>query len=190
METTDTAATPTTPTGPAASTTPTTAATPAAAPGRHGVTVRHNFETAHRLPHLGGKCTNLHGHSWWVEVSVAAPALAASTVVEFGGFKAELRSWIDTHLDHGAMLGSDDPLAKTLADHGSKLFRFGAPEPLPSEEVAADLPHPTVEAVAVLLGRVAEGVLAGLDHAPGARIEGVRVTETHVNCAEWRGGPA
>ncbi|GAA0988361.1 MULTISPECIES: 6-pyruvoyl trahydropterin synthase family protein [Nocardiopsidaceae] len=166
----------------------TTAAT--YAPAHHGVTVRHNFETAHRLPHLGGKCTNLHGHSWWVEVSAVAPALDSSTVVEFGAFKAELRSWIDTHLDHGAMLGVDDPLAKVLADHGSKLFRFGAPQPLPAEEFAANLPHPTVEAVAVLLGRVAMDVLVGLGHAPGARIEGVRVTETHVNSALWRGGSA
>ena len=121
-------------------------------PDRHGVTVRHNFETAHRLPHLGGKCTNLHGHSWWVEVSAVAPTLDSGTVVEFGTFKSALRSWIDTYLDHGAMLGFDDPMAKLLADHGSKLFRFGAPDPLPAEEPASDLPHPTVEAVAVLLG--------------------------------------
>ncbi|WP_159942541.1 6-pyruvoyl trahydropterin synthase family protein [Nocardiopsis sp. FR6] len=157
-------------------------------PDRHGVTVRHNFETAHRLPHLGGKCTNLHGHSWWVEVSAVAPTLDSGTVVEFGSFKSALRSWIDTYLDHGAMLGFDDPMAKLLSDHGSKLFRFGAPDPLPAEEPAADLPHPTVEAVAVLLGRVAEEALAGLAHVPGTRIDTVSVTETHVNNAVWRSG--
>ncbi|MFC7328857.1 6-pyruvoyl trahydropterin synthase family protein [Marinactinospora rubrisoli] len=154
----------------------------------HSVTVRHNFETAHRLPHLAGKCMNLHGHSWWVESTVAAPALRDGTVVEFGLFKAELRTWIDTHLDHGAMLGADDPLAKLLPDCSSKLFRFGAAAPSPAERFAADLPYPTVEAVAELLARVSADLLLGLDHAPGARVRRVRVTETHVNAAEWQSG--
>ncbi|PRX97830.1 6-pyruvoyl trahydropterin synthase family protein [Allonocardiopsis opalescens] len=150
------------------------------------VTVRHNFETAHRLPHLAGKCVNLHGHSWWAEVTVTAPGLLDGTVVRFSAFKAELREWIDRHLDHGAMLGAADPLAKLLPDCGSRVFRFGAADPLPHERPAADLPYPTVEAVAELLARVSTGLVARLDRAPGARVTRVHITETHVNAAEWR----
>lgn len=29
-------------------------------PTAHQITVEHSFETAHRLPHLGGKHTSLH----------------------------------------------------------------------------------------------------------------------------------
>jgi 6-pyruvoyltetrahydropterin/6-carboxytetrahydropterin synthase len=57
----------------------------------HLVTIRHNFETAHRLPHLPGKCQSLHGHSWWAEVTVAASELSrGGLVVEFGALKKEV----------------------------------------------------------------------------------------------------
>ncbi|MGW4694852.1 6-pyruvoyl trahydropterin synthase family protein [Kitasatospora cineracea] len=151
----------------------------------HTVTVRHNFETAHRLPHLSGKCENLHGHSWWAEITVAAPVLAAGTVVEFGAFKRALREWIDTFLDHGAMLGANDPLAPVLAGQGSKLFRFGADDPTEQEQHAAGLLWPSVEAVAELLSRVAAEALHTLPRAAGAYVSHVRVAETAVNAASW-----
>ncbi|MEV7781363.1 6-carboxytetrahydropterin synthase [Kitasatospora sp. NPDC088351] len=163
---------------------------PGGAAARHTVSVRHNFETAHRLPHLEGKCVHFHGHSWWMQASISAPALADGTVVEFGAFKARIRSWIDTHLDHGAMLGADDPLAAVLTEHKSKLFRFGAADPTPAERLAEGLSYPTVEAVAELLARVADEALRSLDSAPGAFVQEVLVNETHVNAAGWRNVPA
>jgi 6-pyruvoyltetrahydropterin/6-carboxytetrahydropterin synthase len=87
------------------------------------------------------------------------------------------------------MLGAADPLAKILPDHGSKLFRFGAADPTAAERPAADLPHPTVEAVAQLIGRVAEDLLRVLSHAEGAYVSAVSVSETHVNNAQWRAAP-
>ncbi|MEU0880247.1 6-carboxytetrahydropterin synthase [Lentzea sp. NPDC005914] len=150
------------------------------------VSVRHNFETAHRLPHLAGKCVNLHGHSWWMEAKVSAPALQAGAVVEFGALKARVREWIDTNLDHGAMLGAADPLADVLSEHKSKVYRFGAPDPEGAEQLAATLAHPTVEAVAELIARVVEDALRDLPSAPGARVAEVTVRETHVNSASWR----
>lgn len=141
------------------------------------ISVRHNFETAHRLPLLGNKCVNLHGHSWWTEVTVAAPELDPyGTVVEFGTFKAGLRTWIDTWLDHGAMLGRADPLAKLLIQHGCKVFVFGA-----DYDGAA---WPTVEAVAELIASKAPQWLPP-DLPHGAHVARVRVSETHVNAAEW-----
>lgn len=134
------------------------------------VTVRHNFEAAHRLPHLPGKCTSLHGHSWWAEVTVQAPDLDGGLVVEFGPFKRELRTWIDTHLDHGTLLGPDDPLLPVLRTHG-KVYEVPG--------------WPTVEHVAALLAHVAGDALHDLPHAPGAHIARVHLTETHVNAATW-----
>ncbi|RLU81117.1 6-pyruvoyl tetrahydrobiopterin synthase [Streptomyces griseocarneus] len=136
-----------------------------------GVTVRHNFETAHRLPHLPGKCVSLHGHSWWVQVTVSAPEPRAGMVVEFGPFKQALRAWIDEHLDHGVMLGPDDPLVEVLRAHDCKVYEVPG--------------WPTVEHVAALLAGVADQVLAALPRAPGARVTGVEVHETHVNAASW-----
>lgn len=147
----------------------------------NAVTVRHNFETGHRLPHLGGKCQSLHGHSWWAEVTVEAPELAPDgTVVEFGEFKGKLREWIDQHLDHGLMLGVADDLALTLKKAG-KVYLFGVPA-----TIAADLAWPTVENVAVLLARAAAVLLGDCVRATGSDVVHVVVSETHVNEASWR----
>ncbi|NWF31172.1 6-carboxytetrahydropterin synthase [Streptomyces sp. PKU-EA00015] len=135
----------------------------------HAVTVRHNFETAHRLPHLPGKCESLHGHSWWAEVTVEAPELVAGLVVEFGPFKKALRAWIDAHLDHGVMLGPNDPLVPVLRSHDCKVHEVPG--------------WPTVENVAALLADVADKALTDLVRAPGARVARVHLAETHVNAA-------
>jgi len=151
----------------------------------HTVTIRHNFETAHRLPQLGGKCQNLHGHSWWAVLTVCAPELSDEIVVEFGTFKRGFRRWIDTYLDHGTMLGATDPLVPALRSEACRIYQFGAADPLREEEHAADLAWPTVENVAVLLGRVGVAVLRQADAAPGALVTEVRVDETAVNSASW-----
>lgn len=158
-------------------------------PTAHQIMVEHSFETAHRLPHLGGKCTSLHGHSWRAAVPVIAPSLSdQATVVEFGALKSGIRQWIDTHLDHGTMLGVRDPLAEPLTAAGCKVFRFGTSPTCPAEEaeaLAADLMWPTVEAVAVLVWRMSQSLLAGLPCADGARVGRVVVRETHLNSATY-----
>lgn len=138
----------------------------------HAVTVRHNFETGHRLPHLPGKCQRLHGHSWWVDITVQAPELSpGGMVLEFGPFKTRLRSWIDAHLDHGLMLGPEDPILPLLRQYGMKIHEVPG--------------WPTVENVAALLARVADHALNDLEHAAGATVTRVHVAETHVNAATW-----
>ncbi|WBQ07615.1 6-pyruvoyl trahydropterin synthase family protein [Kribbella sp. CA-293567] len=141
------------------------------------VVVRHNFEAGHRLPQLGGKCQNLHGHSWWAEVTVSGRPDATGVVVDFGVLKKALRTWIDAELDHASMLGDADPLVIPLLAAGSRVFRFGRSGP------SDGLDWPTVENVALLVARVATGIVAdlGQDHLAVSR---VRVSETHLNAAE------
>lgn len=142
----------------------------------YSVTLRHNFETSHRLPHVPGKCQSLHGHSWWAEVTIAAGLLNDDgMVVEFGAFKRELRAWIDEHLDHGIMLGRDDPLREVLIADGHKVFTF--------EHSAGS--WPTVENVAAMLAFRADFILFELPKAPSAHIVGCKVSETHVNSAAF-----
>ena len=140
----------------------------------HAITVAHTFETGHRLPHLTGKCENLHGHSWRAEVTVTSDELDQGTVVEFGAFKAALREWIDVNLDHGLMLGIDDPLTDLLAPYG-KVYRF----------VRTTGDWPTVENVAALIAARATAILATIPHARGAYVSSVAVNETAVNTATW-----
>ncbi|NJP98454.1 6-carboxytetrahydropterin synthase [Nonomuraea sp. FMUSA5-5] len=145
----------------------------------HSVTLKHNFETAHRLPHLGGKCVNLHGHSWHTEITIAASRLTdRHTVVEFGDFKAVMRNWIDVYLDHGVMLGHRDPLLPAFTTARCKVYTFGV------DWDGAD--WPTVEAVAALLADQAGRWLALIDDMPAdAHIAHVTVQETATNAADW-----
>jgi len=142
------------------------------------VAVKHNFETAHRLPFLEGKCQSIHGHSWWVEWQFEKPVDSNGLTVEYGTMKRHLRDWVDTYLDHGTMLGINDPLWQAFKDDiGCKLFTFGAS----SKEFMSTADHkwPTVEAVAQLLANVGEGLIGE------AQIVRVEVQETHVNKAIW-----
>jgi 6-pyruvoyltetrahydropterin/6-carboxytetrahydropterin synthase len=164
------------------------------------VTVRHSFETAHRLPALGGKCVSLHGHSWQVEWTVAGYPDDTGVLVEYGHLKRVLRGWVDTRLDHGTMLGVADPLAPLLEGQGCKVFRFGVGGEDPArtrdaEDLISDHPWPTVESVAVLLARAGSlclaeatgGYLDGSD-LRRLRVSRVCVQETAVNAAEWTDG--
>lgn len=137
------------------------------------VTVKHWFEAAHRLPHIPGKCVSLHGHSWHVEISAEAPGLQDGMVLDFGSFKRAVRDWIDLHLDHGTMLGPEDPLLPILAEHHCKTYTVPG--------------WPTVENVAALIADRAQQILGGGFQvlAPGTRITRVHLAETHVNAATW-----
>lgn len=144
------------------------------------VTIAHTFEAAHRLPHLGGKCASLHGHSWRVQVTVTAPELTDQhTVVEFADLKHTARTWVDSRLDHGTMIGAADPLLPALLVNNCKTFVFG---PGGHWEGAS---WPTVEAVACLLAERARGWLAQVGAPPGAHVSRVTVAETPVNTAHW-----
>ena len=133
-----------------------------------------------------------HGHSWQAQVTVSATSMTAeSTVVEFGAFKRMLRSWIDAQFDNGAMLGAADSPVAGVDATGSKTFRFGVTDKArTAEELASDMPWPTVEAVAVVIARAAEEALAGIPCAEGSRISQVLVAETRVNSASWHAGSA
>lgn len=139
-----------------------------------GVAVRHNFETAHRLPHLGAdsKCFSLHGHSWQCEVVVVADDVDdRGMVVEFGEFKRAVREFIDHYLDHGTLLGQNDPLLPLLRAEGCKVYHMDQ--------------WPTVEAVAAELAGAVGRILTTVPRAPDARVLRVVVQETAVNSAMW-----
>ena len=64
------------------------------------ITVTSHFSAAHRLRYLHGKCEELHGHNWKVEVSVGSNRLSKEgVVVDFGILKLKVGKVLK-HLDH------------------------------------------------------------------------------------------
>jgi len=62
--------------------------------------VREDFSAAHRLLSTGGKCAELHGHNWKVEVQVCAEELDESGMaIDFHDLKARTREIVE-ELDH------------------------------------------------------------------------------------------
>lgn len=160
--------------------------------GQATIAIEHNFETAHRLPFLGGKCENLHGHSWRAKFHLVRVGLTGGVdqygiSLEFAAVKKIIRQWIDMYLDHGTMLGIDDDIVKYDCDHYlGKVFYFGdLPDEAPVDvEVYRNRPWPTVESVAEML---CFKIQEQLNIADGNDIwiVGVEVQETATNFATF-----
>ncbi len=64
------------------------------------ITVHSHFSGAHRLRYLHGKCEELHGHNWKVEVSVVSNRLGKEgVVIDFGILKQKVEKVLKP-LDH------------------------------------------------------------------------------------------
>ena len=60
------------------------------------VTIKRSFSAAHLLKEIGGKCEELHGHNFFVEVSVGAESLnEEGLLIDF----RLLKRWTDSVLD-------------------------------------------------------------------------------------------
>jgi 6-pyruvoyltetrahydropterin/6-carboxytetrahydropterin synthase len=142
----------------------------------HQIEITHNFETAHRLsaPDAPIKCQSIHGHSWWVTVTIEGPTLGADgMLVEFGAFKRAWRDFLDDHVDHHLVTHQDDPVAAAIltVQPDARLLR------LPFQ--------PTTELLAAWLHDHASRLLATLNHAPGVRVAAIHLQETRVNAARF-----
>ncbi len=64
------------------------------------VRVETNFSSAHHLLNYKGKCENMHGHNWKVEVAVRGDVLDKSNIlIDFKILKKKVNEVID-YLDH------------------------------------------------------------------------------------------
>ena len=64
------------------------------------LTVKSEFEAAHRIENYPGKCERLHGHNWIVEAIVQGDTLnELGILVDFKILKSELNKVLD-ELDH------------------------------------------------------------------------------------------
>lgn len=91
-------------------------------------TRRLEIDAGHRLLKHEGKCRNYHGHRYVFEVTCEAPELdEVGRVVDFSVIKEKVGTWLDTHLDHGMVLETGDPLAEELFKLGMKVYTVSFP---------------------------------------------------------------
>lgn len=80
--------------------------------------VRRHFDAAHFLTHYDGKCSQMHGHTWYVDVYIEGPVLGTcNMLIDFIDVKRLIDEQL-TMLDHttiNVVLNQEDPTAEFLA---------------------------------------------------------------------------
>lgn len=82
------------------------------------IKVEHSFDSAHFLAGYIGKCSNIHGHRWNVEVEVGADVLIEAgqmrgMVVDFSDIKKDIKELLDT-FDHALIIEEGTMRKETL----------------------------------------------------------------------------
>ncbi len=81
------------------------------------VATKLSFSAAHNLPNYNGKCENLHGHNWDVEVQVSSEKLENGMVIDFKILKKYLKEILST-LDHTYINEKiENPTAENIAKY-------------------------------------------------------------------------
>jgi len=84
------------------------------------VTIIKSFSAAHLLAEIGGKCEELHGHNFKVEVTVGAPELNSEGIlIDFRLVKKWLKNILDRmdhqHLNDLPFFAGRNPSSENLA---------------------------------------------------------------------------
>lgn len=81
-----------------------------------------SFAAAHNLKEFRGKCENLHGHNWKVEVVLRGKSLETNGIlVDFGEIKAEVRQALE-EMDHKYL--NELPFFSTNNPSSENIARF------------------------------------------------------------------
>lgn len=87
------------------------------------VKTKECFDAAHFLAGYNGKCRNLHGHRWQVEVQVQAQELdAGGMVVDFTDLKKDLRQLAE-EFDHCMIIEKGSLRESTMKALAEEQFR-------------------------------------------------------------------
>ena len=90
------------------------------------ISITENFDAAHRLIGYQGKCANLHGHSWKVQIFVEGKELdSRGILIDFQMIKDILKNEVLNILDHNDLNTiaefsqgwNDNPTAENIAKY-------------------------------------------------------------------------
>lgn len=93
------------------------------------LTAEASFDSAHFLAGYNGKCRNIHGHRWLINVEAAGDELQQAgqmrdMVIDFGDLKKEVKVIAD-YFDHGLIVEKNTLKERTFAalqEEGFKLI--------------------------------------------------------------------
>jgi len=139
------------------------------------ITKQFTFETAHALYGYDGKCRNIHGHSYKLDVTVIGEPITdmdnvkCGMVIDFGDLKQIVKSQVVDKMDHAIILNKETPhieLAQTLKSSGHDV-------------ILVDY-QPTSENMVI---DFANSIQSKLD--PKIKLHSLKLRETGTAFAEW-----
>ncbi|MGB2087347.1 MAG: 6-pyruvoyl trahydropterin synthase family protein [Psychroflexus salarius] len=86
------------------------------------ITKQFTFETAHALYGYDGKCKNIHGHSYKLDVTVIGQPIADTSnvkcgmVIDFGDLKKIVKTEVVDVMDHAIVLNQHTPHIRLAED--------------------------------------------------------------------------
>lgn len=138
------------------------------------VTKRFHFEMAHTLYEYDGLCRNIHGHSYYLEVTlIGEPRNEPKNpkdgmVMDFGQIKELVKTQIVNRFDHALMVN------KLIPEKQKELLRQTT-----ERFIVVDF-QPTSENIVVYIAEILQ------QHLPsGVNLFSVRLYETATSFAEW-----
>ena len=106
------------------------------------LTVNGRFAAAHSLRNFNGRCEELHGHNWRVEVTVRGDKLdQADLVMDFGELKKLMNQVLDRldhhHLNEVPPFDRVNPSSELIAKHIYEEIAGGLPPAVAMHSVSA-----------------------------------------------------
>jgi len=81
----------------------------------------YKFYAAHRNQEIDGKCWNIHGHRYGIDVVFDVVQSPGSSIsILFEDFDAKVEPFLKNHYDHALLLDRADPLAPHLQRFGEE----------------------------------------------------------------------
>jgi 6-pyruvoyltetrahydropterin/6-carboxytetrahydropterin synthase len=130
-----------------------------------GIYKEVQIDTSHRLIHYKGKCANLHGHRWKIEVWMEGePDPATQILIDYSLIKQVIGKY-----DHQIILNRDDPMVPCIRKFNPVIMTPG---------------DPTSELIAAIIRDDLYAVCRDLGIK--ATVPKIRVWESPTSCAELK----
>lgn len=139
------------------------------------LTKQFYFETGHALYGYDGKCRNVHGHSYQLDVTVIGQPISDlnhvknGMVIDFGDLKTIVKTEIVDVFDHSTVFNQNTPhveLAKELEKRGHKILLVDY--------------QPTSEMMLIDFAQRINKLLPG-----EIKLHSLKLRETGTSYAEW-----
>lgn len=132
------------------------------------ITKLFSFEAAHRISNYQGACSQVHGHSYKLQITISAEMPGENDMVlDFKILKELVQSHILALLDHSLMLKDNTENLQFFLNYPGKIYWMDS--------------EPTAERMLLDISRRLEPVLPG-----HVNLEEIVLFETETSFAKWR----